>query len=124
MMSQAWLRGRTVPNNLAGTTAGRDVASQGLWNLPNASSAVDDVLVGEGFRSNLPYYLGLTGMIGGAGTFLASEYVKNNPTPVDPVITTYYPTQTPVVPEQNNSETDISQTETQPVAAAVTPAND
>ena len=90
-MSQAWLRGRTVPNNLAGTTAGRDVASQGLWNLPNASSAVDDVLVGEGFRSNWPYYLGLAGMVGGAGTFLTHEATKDNPPYVSEASKTYNP---------------------------------
>lgn len=96
MMSQAWLRGRTVPNNLAGTTAGRDVASQGLWNLPNASSAFDDILVGEGFRSNLPYYLGLTGMIGGAGTFLAKEYAEKNPTQIDQTASVERPIQTSI----------------------------
>lgn len=77
MMSQAWLRGRTPQNNLANATIGRDVTSQGLWNLPNASSAVDDVFVGEMVRSDLPYYLGLASMIGGAGVFLTHEATKD-----------------------------------------------
>lgn len=111
MMSQAWLRGRTVPNNLAGTTAGRDVASQGLWNLPNASSAFDDILVGEGFRSNLPYYLGLTGMIGGAGTFLAKEYAEKNPTQIDQTASVERPIQTSIK--------EAPSVETEPVARDV-----
>lgn len=79
--SQAWLRGKPQGNQHIGVTTGRDVASQGLWNLPNSAANADNILVSEAIKNSMPYYLTLAGMIGGAGTFLASEYAKNNPNP-------------------------------------------
>lgn len=81
--SQAWLRGKPQGNQHIGVTTGRDVASQGLWNLPNSAANADNILVSEAIKNSMPYYLTLAGMIGGAGTFLASEYAKNNPNPSD-----------------------------------------
>lgn len=97
LMSQAWLRGKSTGNPYAGTTAGRDVASQGLWNLPNSANNADNILISEGIKNSMPYYLALAGMLGGATTFLSSEYAKNNPDTEDP----RYKQNVTGVPKQN-----------------------
>lgn len=101
LMSQAWLRGKSTGNPYAGATAGRDVASQGLWNLPNSANNADNILISEGIKNSMPYYLALAGMLGGATTFLSSEYAKNNPDTED----SRYKQNITGVPKQNINET-------------------
>ena len=72
---------KTVESNVA---AYRDVskASRNLWELTPAQQAASNAAAEQAIydgmvKHNLPYWLTLTGMIGGAGTFLTYEALKD-----------------------------------------------
>ena len=85
MQSQAWLRGNTPTGTMSGGNAAyRDAskASRNLWELTPAQQAAANAsaeqYIYDGMvKSNLPYWLTLAGITGGAGTFLLHEATKD-----------------------------------------------
>ena len=78
---------KTVESNVA---AYRDAskASTNLWQYTPAQQAAANAAVEQAAynaltKSNMPYWLTLTGMLGGAGTFLTYEATKDNKTPIE-----------------------------------------